>query len=167
MNLQCSVRDGEIWFRDDMGGGTRRRGVTRGFGPPFRPPTGASRGHPGTSITLMQIQPLDKVATCSYFLCMRSAKTAGIKELKNKLSAYLREVRLGSVVLVSDHGEIIAELKPPSAETLRGKVETELDELAREGLVTLPSAGKEPLPPSPIILARGASQALLDADRGK
>jgi len=30
---------------------------------------------------------------------MRSLKTTGIKELKNKLSAYLRKVRSGSVIL--------------------------------------------------------------------
>jgi antitoxin (DNA-binding transcriptional repressor) of toxin-antitoxin stability system len=97
---------------------------------------------------------------------MRSLKTAGIKELKNKLSAYLREVRSGSVILVSDHGEIIAEIKSPSAETMRDRGVTVLDELAREGLVTLPSAAKEPLAPSPLALPRGTSQAILDADRG-
>ena len=97
---------------------------------------------------------------------MRSLKTAGIKELKNKLSAYLREVRSGSVILVSDHGEIIAEIKSPSSETMQDTGVTVLDELAREGLVTLPSAGKEPLAPSPLALPRGTSQAILDADRG-
>ena len=93
-------------------------------------------------------------------------KTAGIRELKNKLSAYLREVRSGSVILVSDHGEIIAEIRSPAPETIRDKGMTVLDELARDGLVTLPSAGKEPLAPSPITLPRGMAQAILDADRG-
>jgi antitoxin (DNA-binding transcriptional repressor) of toxin-antitoxin stability system len=97
---------------------------------------------------------------------MRTLKTTGIKELKNKLSAYLREVRSGSVILVSDRGQIIAEIRQPSVETIRDKKVTALDELAREGLVTLPTAGKEPLLPSPIALPRGTSQALLDADRG-
>jgi antitoxin (DNA-binding transcriptional repressor) of toxin-antitoxin stability system len=97
---------------------------------------------------------------------MRSLKTAGIKELKNKLSAYLREVRLGSVILVSDHGVIVAEIKSPSAEITREMNVTELDELSRAGLVTLPSADKGPLAPSPVCLPRGTSQAILDADRG-
>lgn len=109
---------------------------------------------------------LEKVAPCSYYLGMRSLKTAGIKELKNKLSAYLREVRSGSTILVSDHGEIIAEIRSPSPETMGERRSSAVDELARDGLVTLPSAGKEPLAPPPVTLPRGTSQAILDADRG-
>ena len=112
------------------------------------------------------MRPLDKVATWSYYANMRTLKTTGIKELKNKLSAYLREVRSGSVILVSDRGQIIAEIRQPSGETIRDNRVTALDELAREGHVTLPTAGKEPLLASPIALPRGTSQALLDADRG-
>ena len=37
-------------------------------------------------------------------------KTAGIRELKNRLSEYIREVRAGECVLVTDRGEVIAEL---------------------------------------------------------
>ncbi len=40
-------------------------------------------------------------------------KVAGIRELKNKLSQYLRDVAKGEVVLVSDRGEVVAQLAPP------------------------------------------------------
>ena len=44
---------------------------------------------------------------------MSELKTVGIKELKNNLSAYLREVRRGVRVLVSDRNRIVAELHEP------------------------------------------------------
>jgi prevent-host-death family protein len=40
-------------------------------------------------------------------------KTVGVRDLKNKLSEYLRRVRLGESVLVTDRGEVVAELQPP------------------------------------------------------
>jgi prevent-host-death family protein len=42
---------------------------------------------------------------------MSKVKTVGVKELKNKLSAYLREVRSGDRILVTDHATVIAELR--------------------------------------------------------
>jgi antitoxin (DNA-binding transcriptional repressor) of toxin-antitoxin stability system len=41
-------------------------------------------------------------------------KTVGVRELKNRLSAYLRLVKSGEEVLVTDRGEVIAELRQPS-----------------------------------------------------
>lgn len=40
----------------------------------------------------------------------------GIKELKAKLSAYINDVRKGSTVLVTDHGEEVALIIPLSDE---------------------------------------------------
>ncbi len=36
-------------------------------------------------------------------------KAVAVKELKNRLSSYLREVRNGEVVLVTDRGQVVAE----------------------------------------------------------
>lgn len=41
-------------------------------------------------------------------------KTAGIREFKAKLSQYLAEVRRGEVVLVTDRGEVVAEVRQPT-----------------------------------------------------
>jgi antitoxin (DNA-binding transcriptional repressor) of toxin-antitoxin stability system len=41
-------------------------------------------------------------------------KVVGIKELKNKLSEYLRLVKSGEVVLVTDRGDVVAELRAPT-----------------------------------------------------
>jgi antitoxin (DNA-binding transcriptional repressor) of toxin-antitoxin stability system len=40
-------------------------------------------------------------------------QSVGIRELKNRLSAFLRQVRSGESVLVTDRGEVIAEISPP------------------------------------------------------
>ncbi len=41
-------------------------------------------------------------------------KSVGIKVLKNNLSRYLREVRAGETVLVTDRDEVIAEIHRPT-----------------------------------------------------
>ncbi len=53
---------------------------------------------------------MTEVATSSYFVDMK----VGIKELKNRLSEYLRLVKAGEVVLVTERGEVVAELRPPT-----------------------------------------------------
>jgi antitoxin (DNA-binding transcriptional repressor) of toxin-antitoxin stability system len=40
-------------------------------------------------------------------------RSVGIREVKAKLSEYLRYVRRGETVLVTDHGVVIAQLAPP------------------------------------------------------
>jgi prevent-host-death family protein len=46
--------------------------------------------------------------------------TVGISKLKNRLSHYIREVREGETVLVTDRGEVVAELRSHSEEPLSG-----------------------------------------------
>lgn len=41
-------------------------------------------------------------------------KAVGVRDLKNRLSRYLDEVRRGEVVLVTDRGEVVAELRQPT-----------------------------------------------------
>ncbi len=64
-------------------------------------------------------------------------KTVGVRDLKNKLSEYLRRVRLGEGVLVTDRGEVVAELLPPGQTHGDPSVPTGLQALARQGLLTL------------------------------
>ena len=45
-------------------------------------------------------------------------KTVGIRELKNRLSEYIRLVRAGETVLVTDRGVVVAELRPPGMPTV-------------------------------------------------
>jgi prevent-host-death family protein len=50
---------------------------------------------------------------------MVAMRTAGVRELKNRLSEYLRLVRAGEEILITDRGEVVARLSPaePSFES--------------------------------------------------
>ena len=94
-------------------------------------------------------------------------KAVAVRELKNRLSAYLREVASGEVVLVTDRGRVVAELRRPSVEGLRSPAEQALERLVAAGVLTIG------LPHDPaayhrtgVRIAR-ASQALLDAERAE
>ena len=59
----------------------------------------------------------------------------GARELKTRLGTYLRRVREGRTVLVTDRGEPIAELRPLPPDT---SVPAALLKLSSKGAVTLP-----------------------------
>jgi prevent-host-death family protein len=42
-------------------------------------------------------------------------RSAGIREVRQNLSALLREVRMGREIVITDRGEPVARLTPPSA----------------------------------------------------
>lgn len=68
--------------------------------------------------------------------------TVGTKELKNKLSHYLRLVRAGAHILVTDHGRPVAELGPV---TKAGRnTEDAWVEAAARGEVVLPKRQEAP-----------------------
>ncbi len=95
-------------------------------------------------------------------------KTVGVRELKNRLSEYLRQVRSGEGVLVTDRGEVIAELTPPGERTLDLSVPPGLRALAKRGLLTLGTPGDVRSYPSLPRRRSGkkTSAQLLDAERG-
>ncbi len=94
-------------------------------------------------------------------------KAVAVKELKNRLSAYLREVKNGEVVLVTDRGVVVAELRRPSAGAALGAHDQVLERLSAEG-VLVPGLPQDPRAYRPSPLAREVrSGDLLDAERGK
>jgi antitoxin (DNA-binding transcriptional repressor) of toxin-antitoxin stability system len=97
-------------------------------------------------------------------------QAVGIRELKNKLSHYVRLVAAGESVLVTDRGTVVAELRPPGTSVEGGRrdaVTDRLEELARRGVVVL---GAEHDPDHygtrPSVLPAGSVADLLDAERG-
>jgi len=64
-------------------------------------------------------------------------KTAGIKELKNRLSFYLTLVKKGEEVLITDRGKPIARII--SEDTQKTSLRRALQPLIMEGLVNLPA----------------------------
>jgi prevent-host-death family protein len=95
-------------------------------------------------------------------------KTVGVRELKNRLSEYLRQVRSGEGVLVTDRGEVVAELAPPGHRAADTSLPAGLVALARRGLVTLGVPGDDAAyPPLPRARRRKRTAAqLLDEERG-
>lgn len=100
---------------------------------------------------------------------MRRMQTVGVRDLKNKLSEYLRRVRLGEGVLVTDRGEVVAELLPPGQGQGDPSVPAGLQSLAKRGLLTLGAPTGTDLYPAlrrkPSDRRRSAAQ-LLDEERG-
>ena len=97
-------------------------------------------------------------------------RAAGVREIKNKLSEYLRIVAEGETVLVTDRGRVIAQLAPPPAPAPPALSEDEgLRRLAAAGKVRLPrgrvpSPGAGPVPGVPDGIDVGA---LLDEVRSE
>jgi antitoxin (DNA-binding transcriptional repressor) of toxin-antitoxin stability system len=93
-------------------------------------------------------------------------KTVAVRELKNRLSSYLREVRDGEVVLITDRGRVVAELRQPSIGTSLAAHDRAVERLSAEGLlvVGLPQDARA-YRASPLGRAVVSSD-LLDAERG-
>lgn len=66
-----------------------------------------------------------------------------VKKLKARLSEYLRLVKRGEVVLVTDRDEVIAELRPARRQAVPAdSLEEALDRLAAAGSVTRAAVSK-------------------------
>lgn len=98
---------------------------------------------------------------------MKNLKTVGIRELKNNLSAYIREVQAGWRILVTDRDKVVAELGEPLTDLLPEGYPPLLIQWAREGKIRLPTRPKTKLPKSPIKAPPGTAQRLIDEDRGE
>ncbi len=95
-------------------------------------------------------------------------KSVGVRDLKIHLSAYLRDVARGDIILVTDRSRVVAELRPPGT---AGKNMTPED-LTRQRLIDRGLLKPAAAPGSltwasypKFRLPRGTSQELLDAER--
>src|SRR5688500_16423915 len=95
----------------------------------------------------------------------------GIRELKNRLSHYVRLVKAGESVLVTDRGSVVAELRPPgSPGNLQeaDPLDARLADLVRRGRATLAAPNDPDLyHVRPPIVPEGTVEALLAAERGE
>ena len=92
-------------------------------------------------------------------------RSVGIRELKNRLSEYLRLVRNGEEILVTDRGEVIAELRQPTprvALPYRALMEAVQQGRARLGSPNRPDLYRPLAPVAP----PGSAAKLLDEERG-
>jgi len=65
--------------------------------------------------------------------------TVGVRELKNRLTDYLRRTKLGEEVVVTEHGKPIALLHPFHPSRKGESLEARMAGLASQGIVSLPS----------------------------
>jgi antitoxin (DNA-binding transcriptional repressor) of toxin-antitoxin stability system len=99
---------------------------------------------------------------------LRRMRAVGIKQLKARLSEYIRLVKGGDTILVTERDQVVAELRPARRHGApHEELDDVLDALAEAGEVTRPSLPKGGwtwkarglgLPP-------GTAQALLDEVR--
>jgi len=97
---------------------------------------------------------------------MKATARVGVKDLKNNLSAYLRQVRKGVRVLVTNHDEVVAELGKPREDTASA-AHPLLAEWISSGKLRPAASRKKKLPASPVRMPAGTAQRLLDAERGE
>jgi antitoxin (DNA-binding transcriptional repressor) of toxin-antitoxin stability system len=70
-------------------------------------------------------------------------KSVGVKQLKARLSEYIRLVRAGEIVLITDRDQVVAELRPAHRHGPAGmSIEERLQALADAGELTRPSLPK-------------------------
>lgn len=71
-------------------------------------------------------------------------KAVGIKQLKSRLSEYVRLARAGETILVSDRHEVVAELGPPRRQQPEpDSLDAVLDRLAERNLLVRASERKQ------------------------
>jgi antitoxin (DNA-binding transcriptional repressor) of toxin-antitoxin stability system len=73
----------------------------------------------------------------------------GIRELRDHLSRYIRQVEAGERVLVTAHGRVVAEFVPPGS--THRSYSSELERLVAAGVITPPAEGHDPLENCPNI----------------
>lgn len=74
-----------------------------------------------------------------------AVKAVGIKELKAKLSEFIRLAKSGETILVTDRNDIVAEIRPPRNRGKRPETpEDILEAWVESGLVTRAQIPKEP-----------------------
>jgi prevent-host-death family protein len=110
------------------------------------------------------LQQLDSLAPRDHNDRMTPEKrhplAVGCRELKTRLGTYMRHVKEGATILVTERGRPIAELRPVPS---RNDVEEALYRLAAQGLVS--REVREPLPLEdfrPIKSTKSLSQAIIE-----
>ncbi|MEO8217634.1 MAG: type II toxin-antitoxin system prevent-host-death family antitoxin [Acidobacteriota bacterium] len=79
-------------------------------------------------------------------------RSVGIKELKNRLSEYIRLVSQGETVLVTDRDKVVAEIHPLTPGRSTSVLDAVLAEAVKSGWIT-PPAIRQPPPRLPVATA--------------
>ena len=98
---------------------------------------------------------------------MGTMKAVGIKELKARLSEFVRLVKSGETVLVTERDEVVAELRPARRPRPRDDIEDVLEDLAASGDITRSALPKKnwTWKARGLGLPSGTAQEILDETR--
>ena len=103
------------------------------------PPAWRSAGptrRPSRALIVPPRGGLADVASRGYIVDM--TRTTNIRALKDRLSAFLRDVQRGDVILITDRGRVVAELRSPTVgQGARDAVEPRARRLVEEGTLKL------------------------------
>lgn len=94
-------------------------------------------------------------------------KVVGVRELKDHLSEYVRQVRAGEELLLTDRGEVVAELRRVDQSTVASEVDPGLAALSGRGGVLIGAANEAGLYPRLKRLRKASSLELLAVERGE
>jgi antitoxin (DNA-binding transcriptional repressor) of toxin-antitoxin stability system len=94
-------------------------------------------------------------------------RVVGIREFKDRLSEYVRMARRGEDILLTERGEVVAELRGPGAIGRPVHPDAGIADLIRRGLVAHIGTNKRQAYPLLGRVLRGKTSAqLLDEERG-
>ena len=88
-----------------------------------------------------------------------------VRELKSRLSEYLRKVAAGEEVVVTSHGKEVARLSPPRARRRAASTQDELIARFRNLPWVRPGSGEKPALPKPLIRNRKGEKTLAEIVR--
>jgi prevent-host-death family protein len=90
----------------------------------------------------------------------------GVRELKTHLSRYLDEVKLGGIVIITEHGKPIGHIAPlPAAPLVPPTLAERMQALEEAGLLTRGEGKLEPRQPEPCLNTNILVSDLLVEDR--
>lgn len=96
--------------------------------------------------------------------------STGIRDLKNNLSRYIRRLKPGSSIMVTDHGRVVAELRAPDDSNAARALPDRFAALVASGIIRPAVESGDPMADWPsarqISLPPGSAAALIDEDRG-
>lgn len=93
-------------------------------------------------------------------------KSVGVKDLKNNLSAFLRELKAGVRILITDRSVVVAELAPPPVFPTTPD-NSLLTRWVSEGKVRLPTKSKTNYAIATVEVPPGTIAKLIGEDRGE
>ena len=97
---------------------------------------------------------------------MTLMKTAGVREVKDRLSEFLRMARSGEEILITDRGEVVARLGPPGPAFEQQADYPLLELMIRQGRAKRGGPNRPGLyPPQPRRITRADLDRLLDEER--